>query len=79
MVVVSPRANSSYGGKRLQVEVEFSGPLDQRSNKLYFEYIGNPNISNILPKKQLVSLVTASVTRFAVLLSCVYTSGVQKV
>ena len=57
MVVVSPRANSSYEGKRLEVEVEFSGPRDDRSNKLYFEYTGNPNVSNILPRKQLVSLV----------------------
>jgi len=58
VVVVSPRANSSYEGKRLEVKMEFSGPVDKRSNKLFFEYTGNPNVSSILPRKQLVSLVT---------------------
>ena len=73
MVVVAPRANSSYEGKQLQVEVEFSGPVDERSNKLYFEYTGNPNVSNILPKRQLVTLVTVSENRFTVLfVMCLY-------
>ena len=55
VVVTSPRANTSYEGKRLEVVMEFSGPEHPQYNKLYFEYTGNPNISNILPRTQLVS------------------------
>ena len=57
-MVVSPRANSSYEGRRLEVRVEFTGPVDERSNKIYFLYTSNPDISSILPRKQLVTLVT---------------------
>jgi len=43
------------------VMMEFSGPVDKdRSNRLYFEYVGNPDVSNIQPKKLLNSLVTSS-------------------
>ena len=57
IVVKSPRANSSYEGKRLEVRVEYSGPVDERSSKLYFEYTGDPNISSILPRQQLATSV----------------------
>ena len=57
-MVVSPRANSSYEGRRLEVRVEFTGPVNERSNRIYFLYTSNPDISSILPRKQLVTLVT---------------------
>jgi len=61
VVVTSPQANSSYEGKRLRVKMEFSGPVDEaRSNRLYFEYTGNPNVSNLWPTKLLNSSVINS-------------------
>jgi len=58
VVLISPRANSSYEGQRLRVQMEFSGPVDDdKSNTLYFEYTGNPNVSNMLPSKQLATSV----------------------
>ena len=60
VVVESPRAYSSYEGKRLEVRMEYTGPVHENSNKLYFEYTGNPNVSNILPQRQLVTLVNMS-------------------
>jgi len=57
VVLISPRANSSYEGQRLRVQMEFSGPADDKSNTLYFEYTGNPNVSNMLPSKQLATSV----------------------
>ena len=59
VVVKSPRANSSYEGKRLRVRMEFTGPVHE-PNTLYFEYTGNPNVSNLLPSKLINSSVISS-------------------
>ena len=62
MVIQSPRANSSYEGKRLKVNVEFTGQIfdEARSKTIYFEYTGNPDVSNLLPSRLLNSSVTSS-------------------
>jgi len=57
VAVTSPRANDSYVGQRMEVKMEFSGLVDPRSSKIYFQYTGNPDISNILPSEQLVTSV----------------------
>jgi len=59
VVVTSPRANSSYEGKRLRVRMEFTGPVSE-PNTLYFEYTGNPNVSDLLPSTLINSSVISS-------------------
>ena len=71
VVIASPRVNSSYEGKRMDVVMDFSGPVNKKSNKLYFEYTGNPNVTNIMPKETLATLVAISSSYSNSRLSCV--------
>jgi len=58
VVVLSPRANSSYEGRRLRLTVHFTGPVNLvDSNTIYFQYTGNPNVSALQPAKLLSSSV----------------------
>lgn len=57
MVVVSPRAPSTeYVNRKMEVTPDYSGPTNITS-KLYFMYTDNPNITDILPRTQIITLV----------------------
>ena len=46
----------------MEIKMEFSGPIDKRSRKLYFQYTGNMDVSNIKPKETLSTLVVVSLS-----------------